>query len=101
MIGQRAWHNAIRSDDKPAQSPAMKPDDIVVVNGLGLALQKQKILDQGLATFGKVLTIEPNAVEVRYNRGNTLGALHRFDEALAASRMPLHSSRRLARCNER
>src|SRR6266481_2073447 len=54
----------------------------LAANARGLAAQQRKQLDEALAFYDRALTLNPELVEVLYNRGNALNELKRFDEAL-------------------
>jgi len=74
------------SDASPVrtQAPGNKPDDIFALSSQGLELYNQQRFDEALASFDKVLAIDPKVAEAHYNRANILGDLNRFDEALGA-----------------
>jgi tetratricopeptide (TPR) repeat protein len=55
---------------------------VIELNERGLALQKEKNLEEALACFERLLTLVPDLVEGLYNHGNTLSDLRRYDEAL-------------------
>lgn len=67
-----------------AEAPAIKRSEVTALSSHGLQLYQQHQFDEALATFDKVLTIDPNVVEIHYNRATILGDLNRLDEALAA-----------------
>jgi tetratricopeptide (TPR) repeat protein len=66
---------------KPAL--AAHPIEPLLWNTLGSVLNEQGELDTALVFFEEALRLNPDFAKARYNRGNTLLGLGRYDEALA------------------
>ena len=61
-----------------------RPDDLDLLNDLGLLLRDLKRPTEALAAFERALQLKPDFAEALTNRGLVLQELDRFDEALAA-----------------
>jgi Flp pilus assembly protein TadD len=71
----------------PAEDAGDRPASEIMshaieLNARGLAAQEREELEEALAFYDRALILDPDLVEVLYNRGNALSELRRFDEAL-------------------
>ncbi|MGB5325883.1 MAG: tetratricopeptide repeat protein, partial [Pseudomonadales bacterium] len=60
------------------------PKSLVVINVLGIALQRQDRLSEAIDIFDKAIELSPGIVETWVNRGIALKELGRVDEAIAS-----------------
>jgi predicted O-linked N-acetylglucosamine transferase (SPINDLY family) len=61
---------------------ALAPDNTLVLNNRGAALNEIKLHEEALATFDLAVALAPDYAEAYYNRGNALKGLRRIAEAL-------------------
>jgi glycosyl transferase, family 25 len=66
-----------------APAPLVKPEEINAFNNSGLALHRDRRLDEALAQYEKALSLKPNDVTALSGRGNVLFDLGRYDAAFA------------------
>jgi tetratricopeptide (TPR) repeat protein len=62
---------------------AIKPDEIVAINGRGMELQKLSRFEEALVQYDKALVLKPDDITSLNNRGSVLIDLARFAEALS------------------
>lgn len=60
------------------------PTSLVVINVLGIALQRQGKLSDAVGIFDKAIELDPDVIETWVNRGIALKELGRVDDAVAS-----------------
>ena len=60
------------------------PTSLVVINVLGIALQRQRKLSEAVGIFDKAIELNPDVIETWVNRGIALKELGRVDDAVAS-----------------
>jgi len=64
----------------------LNPDDVNVLNSLGVCYGYQQRFDLALETFDRIFELDPENLMAHFNRGFALAGLTRYNEALASFR---------------
>ena len=79
MQGLQRYAEAIAAYDRAL---ALAPNNALVLNNRGAALNEIKLHEEALASFERAVAVAPDYAEAYYNRGNALKGLKRIAEAL-------------------
>ena len=75
------WGRAIKCLDKAS---LLEPQNLDVLNNLGMALAGANLVDRADAVFAEAAALDPSSVRVAYNRGNFFRDAGRLEDAIAS-----------------